>query len=325
MTPSLFSAPASFDVLPRYGLLLPLLEGKRVLEVGAAGPTGGASALYLAELGAGAVLSIDTAEAVARAAASADHPFVRFEATAPAELAPGAFDLVLVADAAALAEPAAISALAAALAPGGRLVAAFRAPGMGLLAVAGDEAAGAGNALPYDGVVGPLAAEFASVEIVSQAPLVGWVLAAARDDEEPELTFDGTLAGATEAAHYLAICGAEPSGIGGLDFVAAPPEPLGQIASRYLEAARARAAALQDRVVELQDQLAGLQRRVAELEAALARAEEARRAREAEPAGVPAPAAPPAAPADDDARHRSLLMRLAEAEARLAELDPGDE
>jgi hypothetical protein len=318
MTTSPFSAPAAFDVLPRYGLLLPLLEGRRVLEIGAAGPTGGASALYLAELGAGAVLSIDTAEAVDRAAASTDHPFVRFEATAPADLAPRAFDLVIVTDAASLVEPGAVSALAAALAPDGHLVAAFRAPGMGLLALAGEESAGAADAPLYESVVGPLAAEFASVEIFTQAPLVGWVLAAAGADEESETAADGTLAGTILPAWYLAICGAEPSGIGGLELVAAPPEPLGQIAARHLEAARARAVALQDRVAELQDQVAGLERRVAELEGALSRAEQELRTRVADPGGD---RASPAAPADDGTRHASLLMRLAEAEARLAELE----
>jgi len=311
MSTSYFSAPAAFDVLPRYGLLLPLLEGKRVLEIGAAGATGGASALYLAELGAGTVLSIDTAEAVARAAASTDHPFVRFEAAGPADVPRRAFDLVIATDGASAVEPAGVSALAGALAPGGRLVVAFRAPGTGLLDLADGEAGGAGAAPAYERVVGPLAAELASVEIFSQAPLVGWVLAAARAGEDPELTFDGTLAGTTEPAHYLAVCGAEPCGIGGLDFVAAPPAPLGRLLGGRLAAALARAAELQGRVAELEH-------RVAELESALSRAQRGPPAREAEPGGD---GAPPVAPLDDESRQASLLMRLAEAEARLAELE----
>lgn len=304
MSASYFSAPAAFDILPRYGLLGPFLGGSRVLEIGAVGATDGASALYLAELGAGAVLAIDTVEAVARAAATVDHPFVRFEAIGLADVAHRAFDLVIVTDAVSLGvEPAVVSALAASLAPGGRLVVAFRAHGMGLLTLAGGEE-GAEDAPLYESVVGPLAAEFAAVEIVTQAPLVGWVLAAARAEADPEVTADGTLAGTTQPAHYLAICGAEPSGIGGLDLVAAPPESLGRFVAGRLEAARARAAELEGRV--------------AELEGALARARQELVARDAEPDVA---RGAPAVPTGADSTHASLLMRLAEAEARLAELE----
>ena len=365
MTDSFFPTSDAFDVVPRYGFLQPLLDGSRVLEIGAAGRTGGASALYLAELGAGAVLSVDGPEEVERASASADHPFVRFEALALDELSPGAFDLVIVTDAASLGmDPAVVSSLAAALAPGGRLVVAFRAPGTGLVALASGETGAAGEAPRWEDVIGPLAAGFASVEVVTQTPMVGWVLAAGEIDEDSDVTADGTLAGTTPPAYYLAVCGREASGLGGLALVAAPPEPLGRVVAGRRDESGARVAGLlveraelarrsaeleaalsqaQEElarrdaeppvVVELERapsggaaeiaggdarpaaRVAELERRVAELEGALSRANEELARRDPEPAGARE------APVDADGRHAALLMRLAEAEARLAELE----
>src|SRR6266545_3149568 len=47
------------ELLARYSFVEPLLSGRRVLEVGGAAATEGASALFLAERGAAAVLSIE--------------------------------------------------------------------------------------------------------------------------------------------------------------------------------------------------------------------------------------------------------------------------
>src|SRR5512147_2005798 len=92
------------ELLARYSFLEPLLEGRRVLEIGAARATDGASAMFLAERGAAAVLSIEADEAdLAVARGGGHHPFVQFQAMGLATLRAGTFDLVLVADGSALA------------------------------------------------------------------------------------------------------------------------------------------------------------------------------------------------------------------------------
>src|SRR5512138_1544504 len=137
--PSFYSRDGAGDLLARYSFIEPLLDGKRVLEVGAARATEGGSALFLAERGAAAVLSIEAAEEdLAAARGAGHHPFVQFRAIPPADLRPGTFDLVLVADGASLARaPDDVGALRRLLAPGGRLVTALPAGGGGLADLAG--------------------------------------------------------------------------------------------------------------------------------------------------------------------------------------------
>src|SRR5512138_2912994 len=141
--PSFHARHGAGDLLARYSFIEPLLEGRRVLEVGAARATDGGSALFLAERGAAAVLSIEASEDDLGAAQEAGHhPFVQFRASAAEELRPGTFDLVLVADGAALARaPDRVAALRRLLAPGGRLVTSLPAGGGGLAELAGDPAA----------------------------------------------------------------------------------------------------------------------------------------------------------------------------------------
>src|SRR5512143_1718937 len=87
------------ELLARYSFLEPLLEGRRVLEIGAARVTDGASALFLAERGAAAVLSIEPEEGDLEGARRAGrHPFVQFQAMLPDALRAAAFDLILLAD-----------------------------------------------------------------------------------------------------------------------------------------------------------------------------------------------------------------------------------
>src|SRR5919204_2587685 len=101
---SFFAPHGAGDLLSRYSFVEPLLAGRRVLEIGAAQRTGGATALALAERGAAAVMSIEEeADGIAGAAAGVQHPFVQFRAAHLEELPQKAFDLVLVADGAALA------------------------------------------------------------------------------------------------------------------------------------------------------------------------------------------------------------------------------
>ena len=124
-----FARNGAGEILARYSFVEPLLEGRRVLEIGAAAATGGASAFLLADRGASAILSIEPDEAaLAAARAAGHHPFVRFEAAAPEGLRAGSFDLLLLADGAPLAEDGArIAALRRLLADGGHLVTALAA------------------------------------------------------------------------------------------------------------------------------------------------------------------------------------------------------
>src|SRR6266545_3682891 len=100
---SFYARNGAGDLLARYSFLEPLLAGKRVLEMGAARATDGGTALFLAERGAAAVLSLEPNEGdLAASREAGHHPFVQFRAGAPEELRGGTFDLVLVADGAAM-------------------------------------------------------------------------------------------------------------------------------------------------------------------------------------------------------------------------------
>ncbi|WP_242356769.1 methyltransferase domain-containing protein, partial [Anaeromyxobacter sp. SG64] len=147
------------DLLARYSFIEPLLAGRRVLEIGAAAASDGATALFLAERGAAAVLSIAPSEPELAAAREAGHhPFVQFRAAEPEALRAGTFDLVLVADGSALArEPARVATLRRLLAPGGRLVTAIAAGGTALADLGGEPAAP--EAPPYEAFVATLADE----------------------------------------------------------------------------------------------------------------------------------------------------------------------
>src|SRR6266540_4266665 len=239
---SFYARNGAGDLLARYSFIEPLLEGKRVLELGGARATAGGSALFLAERGAAAVLSLEPNEEDLGAAREAGHhPFVQFRSGAAKDLRQGTFDLVLVADGAALARaPETLAALRRLLAAGGRLVTAFPAGGAGLAEIAGeppDE-----DVPPYEGVVSALSDHFALVEVATQSATVGWVLALAADGEDPEIAMDGTLAGTPEAAAYVAICGDEPCGLSGLQVTALPVNPLVEAAA---EARGARQASVE--------------------------------------------------------------------------------
>src|SRR5439155_14805316 len=135
--------------------------------------TDGASAVFLAERGAAAVLSIDTnTEVLEHASRASHHPFVQFRHADPAELPQRAFDLILVADGAALcADPAQVAALKRLLVPSGYLVAAIAAPGAaGLLALAGERPPD--ETPSYETFTGALAAAFESVEVATQSAVV---------------------------------------------------------------------------------------------------------------------------------------------------------
>src|SRR5512142_3096259 len=206
---SFYARTGAGDLLARYSFIEPLLEGRRVLEIGAARATDGASALFLAERGAAAVLSIEPQEADLEAARRAGHhPFVQFHAALPQSLRAGAFDLVLLADGSSLASaPDQVPELRRLLAPGGRLVPAIPAGGAGLPDVAGE--APQGEPPPYEPFVNALADHFPLVEVAAQTATVGWVFGIPADDE-PDIAMDGTLAGTPDTTSYVAIAGEEP-------------------------------------------------------------------------------------------------------------------
>ncbi|HVI96338.1 MAG TPA: methyltransferase domain-containing protein, partial [Anaeromyxobacter sp.] len=242
------------DLLARYSFIEPLLEGKRVLEIGAAQATDGATALFLAERGAAAVLSVEPDGAdLAAAREAGHHPFVQFRAAEAAELRPGTFDLVLVADGAELARhPGAVVSLRRLLAPGGRLVSALPAEGAGLAELAGEPPAP--EPPSYEAFVAALSDHFPLVEVATQSATVGYVVALAADgEEEPDVAMDGTLAGSPETAAYLAICGDEPCGLAGLAVVALPTRPLVDAAAAAGSASAGGAAAL-ERAAEERDE-----------------------------------------------------------------------
>ncbi|HET7825354.1 MAG TPA: methyltransferase domain-containing protein, partial [Anaeromyxobacter sp.] len=282
---SFYARNGAGELLARYSFIEPLLEGKRVLEVDGALATGGGGALFLAERGAAAVLSIESSEDRLEGARDAGHhPFVQYRAADPRELRAGAFDLVLVADGAALVrDPARLAAIRRLLAPGGRLATALSAGGAGLAELAAEPAGE--EPPPYEAFVGALADHFPLVEVATQSATVGWVLALSAEGEgEPEVAMDGTLAGTPETAAWVAICGEEPCGLAGLSVVALPVKPLLDAA---LEAQASRGASEEDRrraemaEAARHEALAALSSRADELDQAFEARDDALRGREA--------------------------------------------
>ncbi len=236
-----FARNGAGELLARYSFIEHLLEGRRVLEIGAAAATQGASALLLAERGAAAVLSIeDDEDALAGARAAGHHPFVRFEATAIEALKPGAFDLILLADGAPVAEdPARLLALRRLLADGGHLVTALSAPDGRSLADLSGEAPPL-LAPAYEAFVTALTEHFPSVEVATQSATVGYaVVLPPQNGAEPDVSVDLSQAGESQAAAWIAICGDEATGLSGLTMAAMPVGDLLEAAAAARDAARA--------------------------------------------------------------------------------------
>ena len=253
------------ELLPRYVFVEPLFARRRVLEVGAVASTAGASARFLRLRGARAVVACDDhAEAVGAAAAGNEDPSLRFRACVFEDLEPGSFDLLLVADLAPYVRaPALMAALLRLRAPHGVLVGGLRNPaGLALSRLAELEPA---DAPPTFGqALDALSAHLPSVEVATQAPVLGYQLAFERSEG---LQVDGALAGEGEAAYYVLLAGEAP--VQGCEpvWVQLPPEPLAFAGSR-LEAQEGRARQEQARARALSDAL-GTAR--AELDALAAR------------------------------------------------------
>jgi SAM-dependent methyltransferase len=242
-----FAPGGAGEILPRILFLEPLLAGRRVLEVGAAGATDGASALLLAERGAASVLSLDEAGGAERAARLVTHPAVQFRNADPAQLPPGAFDVVVAHDGMALAhDPARLEALRALLSPAGVLLTAIPAPyGAALTTLAGAPPPSEVDLPPYEHVAAALARVFPVVEAATQSPSVGYAVAAGEAGEDLPFRVDGSLAGPAEAAFYLFLCAYAPSGLRGVSLVALPSRDLwdgAQAAQRERAQAEQRAS-----------------------------------------------------------------------------------
>lgn len=313
------------ELLARYSFLEPLLEGRRVLEVGAARATEGASALFLAERGAAAVLSIEAEDADLEAARrTGHHPFVQFHATRPPALRAGTFDLILLADGGSLASaPEEVADLRRLLASGGRLVTAIPAGGAGLPDLLGEPS----DPEPpeYEKFVNALADHFPLVEVAAQTATVGWVFGLPSEDE-PEIAMDGTLAGTPDTTRYVAIAGEEPSGLSGFTVVALPVGPLLEAArtrthgtAGELDTARSRAADAEAVAQVAEEAVAAERERVAEQAAALAALEVERDA--ALHARQSAVAEAEALRAEREQAIRARDAALAEAEAAVGERD----
>jgi SAM-dependent methyltransferase len=240
-----FAPGGAGEILPRLVFLEPLLAGRRVLEVGGAGATDGASALLLAERGAASVLSLDDAPGTERAARTVTHPAVQFRHAAPEQLPPGSFDVVVAHDGLALAgDPGRLDALRALLSPAGVLLTAVPAPwGTAFSALAGAAPASEAELPPYEHVAAALARAFPVVEAATQAPALGYAVAAGEGGEELPFRVDGSLGGTVEAAFYLFLCAPAPTGLRGVSLVTLPGRELWE-GAQAAQRERAEAAAV---------------------------------------------------------------------------------
>ncbi len=187
-----------------YSYLRPLLDGRRVLEVGCG--TGEATS-HLVRLGARSAVGAGSAREVAEARARQRVGALGFVTmTAGAIDSAGAFDLVLVPDAAEILRghgPIQLSTLLALIAPGGRLA---------CIVANGD----LGEGLAYYDVVDALTPHFPKVRMFGQTPFLAYGIAEF-DEAAVDLRVDADLAEreSEEPTHYIALAGPdEPVSLG---------------------------------------------------------------------------------------------------------------
>ncbi len=187
-----------------YSYLRPLLDGRRVLEVGCG--TGEATS-HLIRLGARSAVGAGSAREVAEARARQHVGALGFVTMAAGAIdSAGVFDLVLVPDAGDILRghgPIQLSALLALLAPGGRLA---------CIVANGDR----GEGLAYYDVVDALTPHFTKVRMFGQTPFLAYGIAEF-DEAAVDLRVDADLAEreTEEPTHYIALAGPdEPIGLG---------------------------------------------------------------------------------------------------------------
>jgi SAM-dependent methyltransferase len=195
------------ELLPRYIFAESLYARRRVLEIGAVASTLGQSARFLSTRGARVVVAADSdLEAIQEAQAKLAGPNLRFRPPVFDDFEAGSFDLVMVADLAPYVRaPELLKDLARLVAKSGYLMGGLRNPaGLALSNVIDPEEA---EAQPtYGQLLDALSTHFASVEVATQSPVLGYQLAFERGEG---LQVDGSLAGISEAAYFIVIAGQE--------------------------------------------------------------------------------------------------------------------
>jgi chromosome segregation ATPase len=248
------------ELLPRYIFAESLYARRRVLEIGAVASTLGQSARFLSTRGARVVVAADSdLEAIQEAQAKLAGPNLRFRPPVFDDFEAGSFDLVMVADLAPYVRaPELLKDLARLVAKSGYLMGGLRNPaGLALSNVIDPEEA---EAQPtYGQLLDALSTHFASVEVATQSPVLGYQLAFERGEG---LQVDGSLAGISEAAYFIVIAGQEAARSFEPTWVQLPPEPLAFTGGK-LEDYSTRAKDWRERADRLKD---ALQKKTVELE-----------------------------------------------------------
>ena len=188
-----------------YSYLRPLLDGRRVLEVGCGA---GEAAMHLVRLGARSVIGAGSAREVAAARARQHEGALGFVTMAAGAIdTAGVFDLVLVPDATDILRghgSIQLSTLLALVAPGGRLA---------CVVANGDR----GEGLAYYDVVDALTPHFPKVRMFGQTPFLAFGIAEF-DEAAADLRVDAELVEreSEEPTHYIALGG--PDEVMGLGY-----------------------------------------------------------------------------------------------------------